>query len=93
MAANYNEVCLRIVCCDNFRQFTQSHVIFTLRDLEMAERHTRGIIGHEDIVDRLQWLREKPLYDQTVTREELSDTERDLLEDYCRIKGELILDS
>lgn len=89
--ADGNEMVLTIAGCDNRKPFSQSRVIFSLRDLERAEYLCRGTIGHADVVARLEWVRARPLHEQTVAREELSDTERDMIEDYCRIEGETIL--
>ena len=73
--AQITEMVMTITDCDNLKPFSQSRVIFSLRDLERAEYQSRGTIGHADVV----------------AREELSDTERDMIEDYCRIEGETIL--
>ena len=73
--ADSTEMVLTIAGCDNRKPFSQSRVVFSLRDLERAEYRCRGTIGHADVV----------------AREELSDTERDMIEDYCRIEGETIL--
>jgi hypothetical protein len=89
--ANANEVTLTITGCDNLKPFSQSRTMFSLRDLERAEYRCRGTVGHEDVVARLEWLRARPINDQKVGREELGDTEREMIEDYCRIEGETIL--
>ena len=89
--AQITEMVMTITDCDNLKPFSQSRVIFSLRDLERAEYRCRGTIGHADVVARLEWVRARPPHDQMVAREELSDTERDMIEDYCRIEGETIL--
>lgn len=77
--------------CEERKPFSDRKIVFSLHDLECAEYRSRGILGHEDVVARLEELTARPAHEQKVARDELSDTERDIIEGYCQIKGEEIL--
>ncbi len=57
---------------------------YTIQDIRDAEVKTRGIIGHDDIQDRLEFLISRGVIEMPWFR--FTDTERDLICDYCGIK-------
>jgi hypothetical protein len=61
-----------------------NQAFYTINDIRSAEVLTRGILGHEDILSRLDWMvtfncTELPWF-------KFTDTERDIISDYCGIK-------
>jgi hypothetical protein len=88
--AHASDATLTISDCDNRKPVSDSIIEYSLHDLEIAEYRSREIVGHDDIVARVAWMRARPPHEQMIFREQLSDTERDIIEDYCQIKGKTI---
>jgi hypothetical protein len=63
---------------------TYDDAFYTIQDIRDAEVKTRGIIGHDIIVDRLEFLISRGIIEMPWFR--FTDTERDIISDYCGIK-------
>jgi DNA polymerase elongation subunit (family B) len=57
---------------------------YTIQDIRDAEEKTRGILGHDDIITRLEFLISRGIVEMPWFR--FTDTERDIISDYCGIK-------
>lgn len=63
---------------------TYDDAYYTIKDIRDAEERTREIIGHDDIMPRLEFMISRGIVELPWFR--FSDTERDIISDYCGIK-------
>jgi hypothetical protein len=66
------------------KPLTYDDAYYTIQDIRDAEVKTRGIIGHEDIATRLEFLISRGIVELPWFR--FTDTERDIISEYCGIK-------
>ena len=57
---------------------------YTIEDTQEAEKRTRGILGHNDITDRVEFMISRNLTEMMWFK--FTDCERDLISDYSGIK-------
>jgi hypothetical protein len=57
---------------------------YTIQDIRDAEERTRGIIGHDDIISRLEFMISRGIVELAWFK--FTDCERDLISDYSGIK-------
>lgn len=64
--------------------FDYNTAYYSIQDIRDAEEKTRGIIGHTDIMDRLEFMTSRGINEIPWFR--FTDCERDLIRDFSGIK-------
>lgn len=63
---------------------TYDEAFFTIEDIRNAERLSRGILGHDNIVQLLETMTMRHI--QEVPWFRLAESDRDIISDWCGIK-------